>query len=169
MEKCSDTIEQFGGHKYAAGLTLLPENYKEFKQKFEQVVKESIPKELLSREIKIDQEIMLSDITPKLYRILNQFGPFGPKNMKPVFLVKDVFDTGYARPVGSDESHLKLKITDGTYRFDAIGFGLGNRYTDIKDKKAFDCVFTIEENVWNGTKTLQLNLKDIKIGNHYFN
>ncbi len=163
LEACSATIEQFGGHKYAAGLTLLPENYVAFKGQFEQVVKDTIPKELLQPEIKIDAEISLSDITPKFYRILKQFGPFGPQNMKPVFLMKNVYDTGYARPVGSDESHLKLKITDGKYAFDAIGFGLGSYCEQLKNKQVFDCVFTIEENTWNGKTTLQLNVKDIKL------
>ncbi len=163
LERCSDTIEQFGGHKYAAGLTLLPENYPAFKEKFETVVKDTIPQELRSPEIKIDQEIELADITPKFYRVLRQFGPFGPKNMKPVFLVRNVFDTGYARPVGADESHLKLKITDSHYSFDAIGFGLGNYCEPLKNRQPFDCVFTIEENVWNGKVSLQLNVKDIKV------
>ena len=82
--------------------------------------------------------------------------------MKPVFLVKNVFDTGYARPVGSDESHLKLKITDGRIGLDAIGFGLGGHYDRLKNRQPFDCVFTIEENVWNGKTALQLKVKDIK-------
>ena len=162
LESCSDTIEQFGGHKYAAGLTLLPENYTVFKKKFEAVVKESIPQELLSPEIKIDQEIELADMNPKFYRILKQFGPFGPQNMKPVFLVKNVHDTGYAKPVGADESHLKLNISDGDISFNAIGFGLGNFYEQLKNKQPFDCVFTLEENEWNGRTSLQLNVKDIK-------
>ena len=144
-------------------MTLLPENYEVFKNKFEQVVKDTIPKELLSPEIKIDQEIELADITARFYRILKQFGPFGPQNMKPVFMATNVFDTGYARPVGSDESHLKLKITDGEHQFDAIGFGLGKHCEELKNKQHFDCVFTIEENVWNGRTTLQLNIKDIKL------
>ena len=162
LEACSEYIEQFGGHKYAAGLTLLQENYNSFKKKFEEVVKNTIPDELLSPEIKIDQEIELIDITTKFYRILKQFGPFGPKNMKPVFVVRNVFDTGHARKVGADETHLKLKITDGSYSFDAIGFNLGNHCSKITNRTPFDCVFTIEENVWNGKTTLQLNIRDIK-------
>lgn len=162
LEACSDTIEQFGGHKYAAGLTLLPHNYIAFKEKFEQVVKDTIPEGLLSPEIKVDKEIELSEITSKFYRILKQIGPFGPKNMKPVFVVRNVFDTGYARPVGSDESHLKLKITDGQYSYDAIGFNLGNFHEQLKNRQPFDCVFTIEENIWNGKTSLQLNIKGIK-------
>ena len=162
LESCSAYIEQFGGHKYAAGLTLLPENYAGFKQRFEDVVKETISEQLLTPEIKIDREVNLSTFTPKFHRILKQFGPFGPKNMKPVFLVKNVKDAGYAKQVGSDKNHLKLQITDGLHSFGAIGFGLGNYLEQIKNKAVFDCVFTLEENVWNGQTNLQLNIKDIR-------
>ncbi len=166
LEACKEYIEQFGGHKYAAGLTLLETNYKNFKNKFEQVVKNSIPEELLSPEIKIDLEIELSEITPKFYRILKLFGPFGPKNMKPVFLVKNLKDTGYSRKVGEDEAHLKLSVVskDGQ-RIDGIGFNFGNFYDKISNGDLFNVVFTIEENVWNGRTSLQLNIKDIKIEN----
>lgn len=165
LDACSMFIEQFGGHKYAAGLTLLEENYENFKQKFEEVVKETIPDELLHPEIKIDQEIELSEITPKFYRVLKLFGPFGPKNMKPVFKASGLKDTGYSRKVGSDESHLKLNILakDGHTKFDGIGFGLGEWHEKIKDGDLFSIVFTIDENHWNGNTTLQLNVKDIKL------
>jgi single-stranded-DNA-specific exonuclease len=165
LDACSMFIEQFGGHKYAAGLTLLEENYENFKQKFEEVVKETIPDELLHPEIKIDQEIELSEITPKFYRVLKLFGPFGPKNMKPVFKASGVRDTGYSRKVGSDESHLKLNIIakDGNTKFDGIGFGMGEWHEKIKDGNLFNIVFTIDENYWNGNTTLQLNVKDIKL------
>ena len=165
LDACSMFIEQFGGHKYAAGLTLLEENYENFKQKFEEVVKETIPDELLYPEIKIDQEIELSAITPKFYRVLKLFGPFGPKNMKPVFKATSLKDTGYSRKVGSDESHLKLNIItkDGNTKFDGIGFGLGEWHEKIKGGDLFSIVFTIDENHWNGNTTLQLNVKDIKL------
>ena len=165
LDACSMFIEQFGGHKYAAGLTLLEENYENFKQKFEEVVKETIPDELLHPEIKIDQEIELSEITPKFYRVLKLFGPFGPKNMKPVFKATGLKDTGYSRKVGSDESHLKLNIItkDGNTKFDGIGFGLGEWHEKIKNGNLFNIVFTIDENYWNGNTTLQLNVKDIKL------
>ena len=165
LDACSMFIEQFGGHKYAAGLTLLEENYENFKQKFEEVVKETIPDELLHPEIKIDQEIELAEITPKFYRVLKLFGPFGPKNMKPVFKASGLRDAGYSRKVGSDESHLKLNIItkDGNTKFDGIGFGLGEWHEKIKDGDLFSIVFTIDENHWNGNTTLQLNVKDIKL------
>ncbi len=164
LDACSEFIEQFGGHKYAAGLTLLEENYKNFKQKFEQVVKETIPDELRIPEIKVDQEIELSEITPKFYRILRQFGPFGPQNMKPVFMIKNLKDTGYSKKVGADESHLKLSIvSENGVKFNGIGFNLGKHYNTISKGDLFDIVCTIEENVWNGKTSIQLNLKDVKI------
>ena len=164
LEACKEYIEQFGGHKYAAGLTLLETSYKKFKHKFEQVVKETIPEELLSPEIKIDLEIAFSEITPKFYRIIKLFGPFGPRNMKPVFLVKNLKDTGYSRKVGEDQSHLKLSvISEEGQRMDGIGFNLGSFYDKIANGNPFSVVFTIEENHWNGNTTLQLNIKDIKL------
>lgn len=163
LEACSETIEQFGGHKYAAGLTLLEENYPEFKKQFEEVVKNTIPDELLHPELRIDLEISLSDITPKFYRILKLFAPFGPGNMKPVFMVKNVKDTGSGKRVGNDQTHLKLQVTDGIATFDAIGFGMGNYYQDMKTGKPFDIAFTLEENTWNDITNLQLNLKDIRM------
>ena len=163
LEACSETIEQFGGHKYAAGLTLLEENYLRFKEQFEEVVKTTIHPDLMSPQLKLDLEISLSDITPKFYRILKQFAPFGPGNMKPVFVVRNVRDTGFGRRVGSDASHLKLQVTDGKMTFDAIGFGLGDYYDAVKNENSFDIAFTVEENEWNGTISLQLNLRDIRI------
>jgi single-stranded-DNA-specific exonuclease len=166
LEKCSEVIEQFGGHKYAAGLTLKPENYQNFKDLFEKVVRETIPKELLTPEISIDSDLFLSDITPKFNRIIKQFGPFGPKNMKPVFKATGLRDNGYGKKVGQDGDHLKLNIISGADQktYNAIGFGLGNKFDEINNGRSFDAVFTIEENHWNGITSLQLNLKDIKPG-----
>jgi len=163
LEACSEYIEQFGGHKYAAGLTLLEKDYKNFKQTFEAVVKETIPKEFLIPEISISQEIELSEITSKFYRILKQFEPFGPKNMKPIFLTKNLKDSGYCKKVGADGDHLKLTVVSGDTKFNAIGFNLGKWYPEIANGKAFDIVFSIEENYWNGETSLQLSVKDIQI------
>lgn len=161
LEQCSEFIAQFGGHKYAAGLTLLPENYEAFKGKFEEVVAKSIDKELLIPEILIDAEIELSEITPKFFRILQQMAPFGPQNMKPVFKTSCVRDNGYGKQVGSDKSHLKLNLIQGSDRktYNAIGFGLGNKINHIQND--FDVAFTLDENEWNGIKSIQLMLKDI--------
>ncbi len=164
LQASSEFIEQFGGHKYAAGLTLLPENYKKFKDKFEEVVKRTIPDELRTPEIKIDTAIYLSDIDPKFLRIINQFGPFGPQNMKPVFMATGLRDNGYGKKVGQDEDHLKLSIISGTDQktYNAIGFGMGKKYDLISNGNTFQAAFTIEENNWNGITSIQLNIKDIK-------
>lgn len=163
LEKCSEYIEQFGGHKYAAGLTLKPENYKSFKAQFEKVVEETIDSKMLIPEISIDSQISLSDITPKFYRILSQFAPFGPGNMTPVFMSEDIQDTGYGKKVGEDKSHLRFTATQhGSGKIVGIGFGLGEHIELIKNKKPFKAAYTIDENEWNGNVSLQLKLKDIK-------
>ncbi|MDB2633376.1 single-stranded-DNA-specific exonuclease RecJ [Flavobacteriaceae bacterium] len=162
LNECSEFIEQFGGHKYAAGLTLDPKNYSAFKNKFEEVVKASIDKKLLIPEITIDLELELSEITPKFFRILQQMGPFGPQNMKPVFKTTSVRDNGYGKTVGSDKSHLKLSIIDGADKktYNAIGFGLGNKIKSIKGD--FDIAYSLDENEWKGNTSIQLILKDFK-------
>ena len=162
LNECSEYLEQFGGHKYAAGLTLDPKNYSAFKNKFEEVVKASIDKNLLIPEITIDLELELSEITPKFFRILQQMGPFGPQNMKPVFKTTSIRDNGYGKRVGSDKSHLKLSIIDGADQktYNAIGFGLGNKIKSIKGD--FDIAYSLDENEWNGRTSLQLLLKDLK-------
>jgi single-stranded-DNA-specific exonuclease len=162
LEQCSEYLEQFGGHKYAAGLTLTPDQYIPFKEKFEAVIKKTIDKELLIPEITIDSALDLSEITPKFFRILKQMGPFGPKNMKPVFTTSSVRDNGYAKRVGADKSHLKLNIINGADQktYNAIGFGLGDKINSIQND--FDIVYTIDENEWNGNTSIQLLVKDIK-------
>ena len=162
LNECSEFIEQFGGHKYAAGLTLDPKNYSAFKNKFEEVVKASIDKNLLIPEITIDLELELSEITPKFFRILQQMGPFGPQNMKPVFKTTSVRDNGYGKTVGADKSHLKLNIIDGADKktYNAIGFGLGNKIKSIKGD--FDIAYSLDENEWKGNTSIQLILKDLK-------
>ena len=163
LEKCSEYIEQFGGHKYAAGLTLKPEKYQDFKAQFEKVVKETIDQQILIPEITIDTEISLSYITPKFYRILSQFAPFGPGNMTPVFMSEDLNDTGFGKQVGEDKTHLRCTaIQFGKGKIAGIGFGLGDQLEFIKNKKLFKAAYTIDENEWNGTISLQLKIKDIK-------
>ncbi|MHC9088871.1 single-stranded-DNA-specific exonuclease RecJ [Tenacibaculum sp. IMCC1] len=162
LEECSEFIEQFGGHKYAAGLTLLPEQYQNFKNKFEEVVKATIDKDLLTPEIIIDAELDLSEITPKFFRIVQQMAPFGPLNMKPIFTTSAVRDNGYGKQVGADKSHLKLNLIYGSDQktYNAIGFGLGNKIAIAQND--FDIVYTLDENTWNGHTTIQLILKDLK-------
>ena len=163
LESCSEYLEQFGGHMYAAGMTLLEENYQLFKDAFEKVVEETIHPDMLIPEITIDSEISLSDITPKLTRILKQFEPFGPQNMTPVFFTKNIKDTGYAQKLGADNEHLKLFVRhNNSEGMAAIGFGLGSKIEMTTNKKPFEAVFCIDENEWNGKTSVQLRLKDIK-------
>ncbi len=162
LEACAEYIEQFGGHKYAAGLTILPEQYDNFKQKFETVVADTIDKNLLVPEITIDTTLSLMNVTPKFYRILKQMAPFGPQNLKPVFYTSAVRDNGYGKQVGADKSHLKLNVIYGGDKktYGAIGFGLGNKIDAIQND--FDIVYNLDENTWNGVTSIQLVLKDVK-------
>nr|WP_299170811.1 single-stranded-DNA-specific exonuclease RecJ [uncultured Allomuricauda sp.] len=163
LEGCSDCLEQFGGHKYAAGLTLAEEQYENFKAKFEKVVSETIDPKLLELELSIDAQIELSQIDDKLMRIIKQFAPFGPGNMTPIFMAEKIQDTGYAKGVGEDEKHLKLSaFQKGSATIGAIGFNLGGKLDKIKNKNSFDAVFSLDENEWNGQVNLQLKLRDIR-------
>ncbi len=171
LEACSEHIEQFGGHKYAAGLTLLPENYDAFKAKFEAVVKDTIDPKLLTPELKVDLELALPQVNEKLFRIISQFAPFGPGNMSPTFMTQNLIDTGYGKCVGEDDKHLRLTVTESfnanilhhqNTNIVCIGFGLGHKIETIKNKKPFSAAYAIDQNYWNGTVSLQLKLKDIK-------
>ncbi len=163
IEACSEFIEQFGGHKYAAGLTMKEENYEAFKQAFEDEVSKTIDRSLLIPEIKIDAKIDLKDITPKFYRIIKQFAPFGPENMTPVFMTEDLKDTGYGKRVGEDKTHLRMTVTQpGANALVAIGFGMGDKVDLITDNNLFKAVYSVDENEWNGNVSLQLKLRDIK-------
>ena len=162
IEACSDLLDQFGGHMYAAGLTMKSENVEAFRHRFEEVVSNTIEERMLTREVDIDAEIDLQEITASFMRVLKQFAPFGPGNMAPVFLTRSVRDVGYGRKVGTN--HLKLSVTQGQPKtvFDAIAFQLGEHYTLVENNHAFDICYHIDENHYNGRVTLQLNVKDIK-------
>ena len=163
IESCKDHLIQFGGHKYAAGLTLKPENYLAFKDSFEKHVKKTIEKKMLTPTIKVEEKIQLSDITPKFFRILKQFAPFGPANKQPVFCSDNLKDTGYCKAVGEEDKHLKLSLKqDNSDTFKAIAFGLGDKLSLVKNKAQFKAAFNIDENNWNGVKSVQLKLLDIK-------
>ncbi|RBA27405.1 single-stranded-DNA-specific exonuclease RecJ [Flavobacterium tibetense] len=163
LEACAEHLEQFGGHMYAAGMTLLEENYENFKSAFEKVVQDTIHPDLLTPEISYDAEIELTEINPKLIRLLKQFEPFGPENMTPVFYSKNLKDSGYAKAIGTEEEHLKAFIKqENSESFGAIGFGLGNKLDLITNQKPFEAVYCLDENEFNGTVSLQLRLKDIR-------
>jgi single-stranded-DNA-specific exonuclease len=163
LEDCADCIEQFGGHKYAAGLTLLEEQYTAFKEKFEKVVSETIDINLLTPEILIDAQIDLADISPKLMRILKQFAPFGPENLAPIFMTDNLKDTGYAKGVGQDEKHLKLAaIQHSIGPIGGIGFNLGEKLPKVANQQSFSAVYSLDENEWQGNVSLQLKLRDLR-------
>ncbi len=162
IESCSDLLEQFGGHMYAAGLTLKTENVEAFRNKFEEVVSSTIEERMRTKEIEIDAEINLSDITQKFYNILKQFAPFGPGNMSPVFKTSQVKEDGTARIVGKD--HLKIVLSDYNHRkeYSGIAFQSGHLLGLIHNKKTFNICYHIEENVFREHVSLQLNIKDIQ-------
>lgn len=163
LEACAEHLVQFGGHKYAAGLSLKPENYTAFKQAFENVVQSTLPTEMETPEIEIDAEIELTQITPKLMRILKQFEPFGPQNLAPVFQSTQLRDTGYAKFIGADQTHLKMQVVQGnSERFGAVGFGLADKLPLVSQRQPFNAVYCLEENEWNNTVSIQLRVKDIQ-------
>jgi len=163
LEACAEHLEQFGGHMYAAGMTLKEENYLLFKEAFEKEVEKTIHPDMLIPEIAIDAEINFNNITPKLIRILKQFEPFGPLNMTPIFLTTEVKDTGYGKPMGKENEHIKLFVKqNGSEGIPAIGFGLGDKYELTANQKSFQMAYCIDENEWNGQTSIQLRLKSIK-------
>ncbi|MFN5214353.1 MAG: single-stranded-DNA-specific exonuclease RecJ [Bacteroidota bacterium] len=163
IKECGDLLEQFGGHMYAAGLTLKLENVDKFIKRFEEVVSATIDENLLTPEIVVDDEIQLKDITPSFYNILKQFAPFGPGNMKPVFVTRNLTDTGYSRVVGND--HLKISLKDkDNYSGNGIAFGMAHFEELVRDEPV-DIVYTIEENEWRNVVRIDLMIKDIKPSN----
>lgn len=158
---CSDLLLQFGGHKYAAGLTIIPENLSLFAQRFEQVVSDSIHPDLLVPEIKIDTEIDLSQINGKFFRVLAQMAPFGPENMAPIFVSNRVTLVGFPQLVGTN--HLKINVKQqNSAIFEGIGFNLGQFQELLKPNAFFSICYTIEENNWKDRSRIQLNIKGIK-------
>ena len=165
IDSCSDLLEHFGGHKYAAGLSLKPENLQAFLERFENVVIEKLEGRDLVPEIEIDAELPLNAINTKFYSVLKQFAPFGPGNLSPLFRTDGIIDAGGSRIVG--KNHLKLfvvhpEISGGP--FSAIAFQQGEHLTKVENGIPFNICYHVEENEWNGSVTLQLNVKDIKFG-----
>lgn len=164
IESCSDLLEQFGGHMYAAGLTMKIENIEKFKERFEEIVASTIEEHMLTQEIEIDSMLRLSEITPSFFNILKQFAPFGPGNMNPVFRSDNVRDTGMSRVVGNN--HLKLNLAeDENTRFgmDGIAFQMGQHFSFISRKIPFDICYALDENTFNNKTSIQMNVKDIKL------
>jgi len=164
LEACGDLLETFGGHMYAAGLTLRREKLEAFSERFEAVVEKNITDEQMVPTVVIDEELALDEITDNFFNILKQMTPFGPGNLAPVFMSRGVRDTGNGRVVGNNGGHLKLELTQGSGDkvLPAIAFNMADKYELISQGNPFDICYTIEENEFRGRKTLQLNIKDIK-------
>lgn len=165
IDACRDLLENFGGHRYAAGLSMREENVLVFTERFERYVSENITEEQTSPQIDIDALIDFKDITPKFFNVLKQFGPFGPGNMKPVFATKKVMDYGSSRLVGKEQEHLRLELVDSSSEnvMNGIAFGMYEFNDHLKSMKPLDICYTLEENNFNGNTTIQLMIKDIKV------
>ena len=165
IEACSDLLESFGGHMFAAGLTMKKENIIPFMERFEKYVHTTITEEQLVPRIFIDTELSFSEINEDFFKTMSQFQPFGPENMSPVFISRNVFDTGSGRMVGSSGEHLKLDLcqeSTGHKSFSAIAFSQANHFEYIKGGHPFDICYSLEMNEFRGNKNLQLNIRDIK-------
>lgn len=165
ISACSDLLEQFGGHTYAAGLTLDPKNLVSFRMRFEEVVRATLREEQRTPEEEVDAEIPLQAINDRFVRVLHHMAPYGPGNMRPVFLTRGVVDKGRARIVG--ENHLKMNLADPRdprRELDAIAFRQAHHLDLVRSGAPFSIIYTLEENTWNGRTTVQLNIKDIKPG-----
>lgn len=165
IESCSDILENFGGHIYAAGLTLREENLAEFCSRFEQFVAAKVTTEVITPIVQIDSHLDFNQITPKFFRILKQFQPFGPGNMAPVFITENVYDNGNGRKVGADAGHLKLELIqeDQPYRhISAIAFNRAEHYEHLAAGNPIDVCYSIVENYYRGNSTIQLRIVDIK-------
>ena len=162
---CSDLLESYGGHMYAAGLTMKIENIYEFSLRFEEIVTKLITDKQQTESIEAEAKILLSDITPKFYRLLKQFAPFGPHNMLPVFITENVLDSGTSRPVGKNLEHLKLDLiepTSNSSKFSAIAFNQAHHFEAISQGLPFDICYSIAENEFRGKTSLQLYIRDIQ-------
>ena len=163
ISQCKEYIDQFGGHKYAAGLTIKKENLEGFKKRFENIVSQTIDNNVFEQELLIESKINLSEITPKFFRILKQFDPFGPGNKSPVFLSENLQIKGKPLELGKEKEHIKLNLTqDYKNSYSSIGFWFSNKFNTLENKENFSAVFNIDENNWKDRSSIQLKLKDLK-------
>lgn len=166
IESCSDLLEHWGGHTYAAGLSLREDNLDIFKERFEDFAQKHMTEDIKTPIIEVDTFLDFNAITKKFFNLLRQFAPFGPGNMSPIFQTNEIYDNGYSKIVG--EKHLKLFVTQKFYKglgHPGIAFQMADHYPMIEGQKPFDIVYAIEENEWNGNTTIQLNVKDIRTNN----
>ena len=165
IERCADLLENFGGHIYAAGLTLKEENLPEFARRIEEYVAEHLTVEMSTPVVEVDSRLDFSQITPKFFRILKQFQPFGPGNNAPVFLTENVYDDGNGRKVGPAAQHLKLELIQESqpyHQIGAIGFNMAEYFDHIKAGNPIDICYSVVENYYRGNSTIQLRLKDMR-------
>ena len=158
---CREHLLGYGGHFAAAGMTLLPEKVTAFSNAFEKAVSELITEDQLIPEIIVDAEINFAEITPTFFSILNQMEPFGPENMRPVFIARQVSDTGYSKIV--KEQHIRFVLQQHNITLTGIGFNMADKFELIQQKQPLDIVFTIDENEWNGEVNLQLKMIDLRM------
>jgi single-stranded-DNA-specific exonuclease len=161
IHACREHLIGYGGHFAAAGMTLLPENVEAFSQQFEEVVSKSITPELLIPEVIIDAEVTFADLKMSLYNIIKQMEPFGPENMRPVFIVRNVMDVGYSKTI--KDQHVRFVLKQNNNTFSGIGFNMADKFHLVESKQPLDVVFTLEENDWNGEKSLQLKVCDFRL------
>ena len=165
ISQCSEFLENYGGHKYAAGLTLRLENIEPFTAKFQKIVSETITKEMLTPQINIDAQIKLNDITPDLYAMIQKFAPFGPNNTIPVFMTENVTNFIGSKQVGRNNEHLKLVVVDDTRVCNdrsGIAFGMGKAFPRISKGEYFDICYTLQENEFMGRSDIQMMIRDLK-------
>ena len=165
IERCADLLENFGGHIYAAGLTLKEENLPEFARRIEEYVAEHLTVEMSTPVVEVDSRLDFSQITPKFFRILKQFQPFGPGNNAPVFLTENVYDDSNGRKVGPAAQHLKLELIQESqpyHQIGAIGFNMAEYFDHIKAGNPIDICYSVVENYYRGNSTIQLRLKDMR-------
>ncbi|WP_018338420.1 single-stranded-DNA-specific exonuclease RecJ [Butyricimonas synergistica] len=165
ISQCSEFLENYGGHKYAAGLTLKLENIEPFKAKFQRIVSETITEEMLTPQINIDVQIKLNDITADLYAMIQKFAPFGPNNTIPVFMTDNVTNFMGSKQVGKNNEHLKLVVVDDTRLCNdrsGIAFGMGEDFSRISKGEYFDICYTLQENEFMGRSDIQMMIRDLK-------
>ena len=160
IHACREHLLGYGGHFAAAGMTMLPEQMERFIAKFEEIVSSTIQPHLLIPQIKVDGIVRFKELNNTFYHILTQMEPFGPENMRPVFLAKNVFDSGYSKIV--KEQHIKFSLRQDGLSFSGIGFNLAEKFPLLQSKKPIDLLFTLDENEWNGERNLQLKVIDLR-------
>jgi single-stranded-DNA-specific exonuclease len=165
IHQCKELLENYGGHFYAAGLTMKPENLDAFTEKFEAVVADTIEAHMLVPEVSIDVQIDFKDIQQKFFDIICQMEPYGPENLRPVFLTRYAYETGGSRIVKED--HIKFRLKHGAQIMDGIGFGLADKFHQLQPNQPVDIVYTLDENEWNGEKKIQLRVMDLRSSDQF--